>query len=105
MRKAFRMAAPLIAVGLQLGPHAVAAADQELGAFLAGTCSACHQPGSESAAFPAITGRDEATFIAAMQAFRSGERPDSIMQAVATSLSDEETAALAHYLATQGKSP
>ena len=39
------------------------------------------------------------------QAYRSGTRTDSVMQAVATSLSDEETAALAHYLSTRGDQP
>ncbi|MGH6927080.1 MAG: c-type cytochrome [Dongiaceae bacterium] len=78
-----------------------AAADDELGAYLAESCASCHQPDVRNGPIPAITGLDEARFVSLIRAYRSGERPDSIMQAVAGSLSDEETVALAHFLATR----
>jgi cytochrome c553 len=78
-----------------------AATDDELGAYLAETCASCHQTNVRNGAIPAIVGLDEARFVAIIRAYRSGERSDSIMQAVASSLSDEEAAALAHYLATR----
>jgi cytochrome c553 len=56
-----------------------------------------------NAAIPAIVGLDETRFVSMIKAYRSGERSDSIMQAVAKSLSEEETAALAHFLATRGQ--
>lgn len=84
-----------------LGVPAVAASEVQLGAFLAGTCTTCHQTQAAQPAMPAIIGWDEAKFVAAMAAFRSGERPEPIMRAVAASLSDAEIAALAHYLAAQ----
>jgi sulfide dehydrogenase cytochrome subunit len=87
------------AAGLLAGE--AAAADGGLGAYLAETCASCHQPNVPNGAIPAIVGLDEARFISIIRAYRSGERPDSIMQAVAGSLSDEETAALAHFLATR----
>jgi cytochrome c553 len=89
-----------LAAACLLGRPAVAA-DDALGAFLAETCAACHQANVQNSAIPSIVGMDEATFIALMRLYRSGERPDAIMQAVAGSLSDDETAALAHFLATQ----
>ena len=38
-----------------------------------------------------------------MLAFRASETPSHIMHAVALSLTDEELASVAHYLATHGK--
>jgi cytochrome c553 len=99
MRDLCRMALALAAAGLIAGE--VAAADDELGAYLAESCAPCHQPNVRNGAIPAITGLDEARFVSILRAYRSGERSDSIMQAVAGSLSDEETAALAHFLATR----
>jgi cytochrome c len=87
-------------IGL-LGGQALAA-DDDLGAYLAETCASCHQADVRNGPIPSIVGLDEARFISLMRVYRSGERSDSIMQAVARSLSDEETAALAHFLATRG---
>ena len=88
------------AIGL-LGGRALAA-DDELGAYLAETCASCHRADVRNGPIPSVVGLDEARFISLMRAYRSGERSDSIMQAVARSLTDEETAALAHFLATRG---
>ena len=103
MRRSFWSAVPLFVAGLTVGQHGVMAADDELGAFLAATCVACHGPGDSESAIPPIVGWDEAKFVSVVQAYRSGERTDAIMQAMAKSLSDGETAALAHYFATQGR--
>lgn len=97
-----RMTLALAAAGGLLAGEA-AAADDELGAYLAETCTSCHQADVRNSAIPAIVGLDEARFISIIRAYRSGERSDSIMQAVANSLSEEETAALAHFLATRGQ--
>jgi cytochrome c553 len=97
-------AIPLLVAGCLCGPQAFAA-DDEFSAYLAQTCTACHQAGVADAAIPPITGLDEATFISLIQAYRTGARVNSLMQAVATSLTDGETAALAHYLATHGVQP
>jgi cytochrome c len=90
-----------IVAGLLAGE--ATAADDELGAYLAETCASCHQADVRNAAIPAIVGLDETRFVSMIKAYRSGERSDSIMQAVAKSLSEEETAALAHFLATRGQ--
>ena len=94
----------LVAASCLLGPQALAA-DDGLGAFLSATCAACHQANVRDSAIPSIAGLDEAKFISLVQAYRSGTRTDSVMHAVATSLSEEETAVLAHYLSTRGDPP
>jgi cytochrome c553 len=101
MQRALRVA-HLLAAGTMAWPAAAAGPDEELAAFLAGTCAACHQPDLRESAIPGIAGLDEARFISLIQAYRSGARTDSVMQAVAASLSDAETAALARYLAAAG---
>jgi cytochrome c553 len=83
------------------GAQAEAAADDQLGAFLAETCVTCHQTQATESAMPGITGWDEAKFTATMAAFRTDADAEPIMRAVAASLNDGEVAALARYLATQ----
>ena len=83
------------------GAQARATADDQLGAFLAETCVTCHQAQIADSAMPKITGWDETKFTATMAAFRTDADAEPIMRAVAASLTDDEVAALAHYLATQ----
>ena len=80
---------------------APAMADEQQAAYLAGTCNTCHQPGGKGAAIPALAGRDAADLIAALQAYRTGARSDSVMHAIATSLSETETSEVVAYLAHQ----
>jgi cytochrome c553 len=94
-------AAALLAVSCLSGQPA--AADEAQGSFLAGLCAACHQSEAPDPAFPSIVGMDEARFRSLMQDYRSGARDDAVMQAVAISLSDEEIAALARYMAARGQ--
>jgi len=94
-------ACALVAACVLGGTGARATTDDQLGAFLAETCVTCHQARAADSAMPKITGWDEAKFTAAMEAFRTDGAAEPIMRAVATSLSDGEVAALAHYLATQ----
>lgn len=76
-------------------------ADETLAAYLAGTCSTCHHPSDKGAAMPTLAGRDAAELIAALQAYRTGARQDAAMHAVATSLTDAETADVAAYFSHQ----
>jgi len=68
----------------------------------ASSCSGCH---ANSAAVdtpvPSIRGRDPAEIVAAMQAFRSGERPSTVMGRIAKGFSDDEIRAIAVWLAAQ----
>jgi sulfide dehydrogenase cytochrome subunit len=79
----------------------VAADDQ--GAQLAAVCASCHRLDGRDKGIPSIVGLGEANIIAAMRAFKSGERPSQIMQVMSHLVSDEEVAILARYLATQKK--
>lgn len=80
---------------------AQAAADEELAAYLAGTCNTCHRAGGPGTAIPALAGRKEIDLMAALQAYRTGVRQDAIMHAIAASLNDAELAAVADYFARQ----
>jgi cytochrome c553 len=48
---------------------------------------------------PPLRGHDRAEIVAAMQAFRSGERPSTVMGRIAKGFSDDEIRALAAWLA------
>jgi sulfide dehydrogenase cytochrome subunit len=78
-------------------------AENDRGVQLAATCASCHRLDGRAEGIPSIIGLGEETLAEAMQAFKSGERSSQIMHAVALSLSDEEIATVAHYLAAQGK--
>ncbi len=51
----------------------------------------------------AIDGRPEAEIAAALAAYRSGTRPDSVMGRIAKGFSEAESQAIAAYLARQGQ--
>ncbi len=80
-----------------------AAAENDRGAQLAATCSACHRLDGGDKGIPSIIGLDEEKFAGVMLAFRSGERAGQIMHVMSLSLSSEEIAIVARYLAAQGK--
>jgi sulfide dehydrogenase cytochrome subunit len=68
----------------------------------ASSCSGCHPAGANAQTpVPPIRGRDPAEIVAAMQAFRSGERPSTVMGRIAKGFSGDETRAIAAWLAAQ----
>ena len=74
--------------------------DAAYGAYLAGECTACHQPGQANEGVPWITGWAEEDFALAMLDYRIRVRQHPIMAMVAGRLGDEEIAALAAHFAT-----
>jgi cytochrome c553 len=66
------------------------------------SCSGCH---ASSAAVetpvPRLAGRPASEIVAAMQAFRDGSRPATVMDRIAKGFSDAETAAIAAWYAEQ----
>jgi cytochrome c553 len=96
------MGARLAALALlAVSSPAQAAGDRELGEYLFGECTACHQAsGRQTGGIPAIIAWPEDQFIAVMEAYRSHQRENRVMQTIAARLSAEEVAALAAYLAT-----
>jgi cytochrome subunit of sulfide dehydrogenase len=68
----------------------------------ASSCSGCHaKSATADTPVPSIRGRDPAEIVAAMQAFRSGERPSTVMGRIAKGFSDDEIRAIAAWLAGQ----
>lgn len=74
-------------------------ADLELGAYLGETCMTCHQGGNDHG-LPSITNWPPQEFVSVMQAYKTKQRSNPVMQLMAGSLSDEEIAALAEYFAS-----
>ncbi len=75
--------------------------DRALGEYLGAECVTCHQlSGRTVGAIPAIVGMDADSFLVLMQAYRSGQRENAVMRAIAAKFSDEEMAALAVYFAS-----
>jgi cytochrome subunit of sulfide dehydrogenase len=85
--------------------HQSAAVENNRGAQLAAMCASCHRLDGRDHGIPSIIGLDAKKLADTMEAFRSGKRSSQIMQVVAHSLSTEEIAALADYLAMQQRGP
>jgi sulfide dehydrogenase cytochrome subunit len=66
------------------------------------SCSGCHPPtASAETKVPPLRGQNRAGIVAAMQAFRSGERASTVMGRIAKGFSDGETRAIATWVAEQ----
>jgi len=86
-----------------LAVSARAAAANDQGGQIAAVCASCHRLDGGEKGIPSIIGLDEDRLTRAMLAYRLGERSSYIMRAIALSLSDEEIATVARFLAAQGK--
>jgi cytochrome c553 len=66
------------------------------------SCSGCHPTSAAAEAkVPPLRGQNAADIVAAMEAFRSGERPSTVMRRIAKGFSDDEIRAIAAWLAAQ----
>ena len=80
-----------------------AGGDAAAGEAKAASCAGCHGAAGEGMGEnPAIAGMDEAEQVAALQAYKSGEREHAMMQMFAGQLSDQDMADLAAYYAGLG---
>ncbi len=87
----------LVLASLLVTAPAVAQAPAPLAAY---SCGGCHGVGSRGAGdIVALAGRPKEEIVAAMAAFRSGERQGTIMGRIARGYSEAETAAIAAALA------
>ena len=98
----------IVTLVLAIGPIALIifsslAAESNRGAQLAAMCAACHRLDGLDKGIPTIIGLDEKKLAEMMAEFKSGKRASQIMSVVARSLSDEEIADLAQYLAARQK--
>jgi cytochrome c553 len=68
----------------------------------ASSCSGCHPVSAAvQTPVPRLVGRRAAEIVAAMQGFRTGQRPATVMDRIAKGFSDDETAAIAAWYAGQ----
>ena len=68
----------------------------------AASCSGCHAAKSNVATpVPRLAGQDATAMIAAMQAFRTGQRPATVMDRIAKGFSDDEIKAIAAWFGAQ----
>ncbi len=83
------MIAPAVAAGL---------ADAPPGAM---SCSGCHPTSRIQTTVPRLTGRNPADIVAAMQAFKVGQRPSTVMERIAKGFSEDEVKAVAAWYGAQ----
>jgi cytochrome c553 len=85
--------------GLVTVPAAGRAADAPPGAA---ACSGCHAVNAAAETpVPKINGRSADETVALMAAFRTGARPSTVMNRIAKGFSEDETRAIAAWLASQ----
>jgi cytochrome c553 len=78
------------------------AAAQSLAPPGASACSGCHPTAAgPGAPVLSLNGRAPNDIVAAMQAFRSGEQPATVMDRIAKGFSDDEIRAIAAWLGAQ----
>ena len=73
----------------------IAKADLGYGEYLAGECVTCHR--KSGAGIPQINGIEAETFVTIMNAYRSKELDNKVMQMMAGRLDDEQIISLAAY--------
>lgn len=96
--------AGVLALCVALMPLGSLAQDASLsGQRLAASCANCHgtQGSPADRTIAPLAGMPSATLIAAMQAFRDGKRPATVMQQLARGFSDEQVRQMADYFAAQ----
>lgn len=93
------IAAALFACGLLTTGSVLAAPPSA--EMLGFTCAACHgyDGASNGPATPSIAGMPSVYFIETMKAFKSGERPATVMDRIAKGYSDEEIEIMAKFFA------
>jgi len=90
----------VLLVGFLMGP--VLAADKVAGEQKAANCVGCHgsKGKSSSGQWPNLAAQPASYLINQLNAFKSGTRNNPVMQAMATSLSDDDIKNLAAYYAS-----
>jgi sulfide dehydrogenase cytochrome subunit len=95
-----RIARGVLAVMVMLSPAAQAASPAAPPG--AASCSGCHAASAAVATdVPRLVGRNPADIVVALQEFRAGKRPATVMDRIAKGFSDDETAAIAAWWAAQ----
>ncbi|GJD59097.1 c-type cytochrome [Methylobacterium dankookense] len=67
----------------------------------ASSCSGCHGP-ADGGAVPSLAGLPAEAIAGALAAFRAGTRPATVMDRIAKGFTEEESRAIAAWLAARG---
>lgn len=107
MRNLIIAAAAVSAIALTLAAESTLAGDAEAGSIKAYTCTGCHGiPGYNNVyptyRVPKIAGQNYEYLIAALKAYRAGERHHPTMELQASSLSDTDIDDISAYFASLG---
>jgi len=79
-------------------------ADPNLGRNLAATCANCHGTNGKSiGGNEALAGLPKDSLVAKLKAFRSGDKPSTVMGQLAKGFDDAQIEAIATYLSAQKK--
>jgi cytochrome subunit of sulfide dehydrogenase len=95
------MLGSMMSMAVIMVAEAVPAEAQSMAPPGATSCSGCHGPGVSGAAIPPLHGRPAEEIVAAMQDYRTGQRPATVMDRIAKGFTDEETRAIATWLSQQ----
>lgn len=97
--KLFRVAGGVVLAAAVLAPSPGLAVDPQV---LAASCSGCHpNSGKLNTAIPRIRGLPEAVIVESMRAFRTGQRPATVMDRIAKGFTEDEIKQLAAYLSSR----
>jgi sulfide dehydrogenase cytochrome subunit len=101
MKQSKTLTAALLACGFALSGSVFAGTPSA--EMLSYTCAGCHGGGgvSEGPAIPSLAGMSTEYFTEAMQEYKNGERPATIMGRIAKGYSEEESKLMAGYFAKQ----
>ena len=93
-----RILAAAIGLASIAAPH-VAAAEPPAGAA---ACTGCHPSSTRvNSPMPPLAGRDQAATVRALEDFRAGTRPGTVMDRIAKGFTDAEIQAIAAWFAAQ----
>ena len=93
----------LVVLGAGSAAHAADLVDY--GAYLSGECTSCHRPGATPSDIPSLDGLSPDQIVEALHEYQSGQRTNPVMVAVARSLNEEQTAALAAFFSAAKTKP
>lgn len=95
------LAVATLGVCLGAAGTAIAAGDAQAGKAKSDPCAGCHGSNGEgTGSAPALAGKPEDQFVAAIGEYKSGKRGNAIMKSFAKKLADEDVANLAAYYAS-----
>jgi cytochrome c553 len=96
---------PLMLAVLAAFPLGAAAQDTTVARSLAATCTNCHGPQGHSVtrSVESLAGRPKSEIVEAMQAFKSGAKPATVMHQLSKGYTDRQIDMIAGYFAAQKK--